>query len=254
MPAMNYAQVARYYDLYARSDIDVAFFTDQAQNCRSVLELTSGTGRLTIPLIEAGVNLSGLDSSPEMLAILRGKLQAKGLAASIYEMDVTSFSIPQQFDLIIFPFNSFAEIVDPAQQEAALHAIRSHLAPGGRFICTLHNPSVRLKQVNGQMYLRGRFPLPDNGGKLALYSAERYDPAAGLARGEQVYEISEPDGKLHEKFSVDLCFRIHEKDDFERLLQSAGFRIVALYGDYERGGYEAAESPFMIWVLQKSSR
>jgi SAM-dependent methyltransferase len=128
MSAMDYSTIA---DLYAQTDLDVPFFLQESQGCRNVLELTSGTGRLSLPLIEAGVHLSCLDNSPEMLAILRKKLQSKGLAVPIYEMDASNFTLPEQFDLIIIPFNSFSEIIDPVAQRATLTSIHSHLADAG---------------------------------------------------------------------------------------------------------------------------
>src|SRR5512134_3552506 len=109
MPAMNYARIADLYDLYAQTQIDVPFFLQEARGCRHVLELTCGTGRLSAPLLQAGVPLSCLDSSPEMLEILRARLQDRGLSAPIYEMDASSFRLPQAFDLVIIPFNAFSE-------------------------------------------------------------------------------------------------------------------------------------------------
>ena len=100
------------------------FFVQEAQGCRSVLELTSGTGRLSVPLIRSQIPLSCLDNSPEMLAGLRRKLQSQGLSAPIYEMDAENFSLPQKFDLIIVPFNAFAEFTDPAKALATIHTWR----------------------------------------------------------------------------------------------------------------------------------
>jgi hypothetical protein len=184
-----------------------------------------------------------------MLEILQNKLQAQGLSAPVYEMDVCGFSIPKKFDLILFPFNSFSEIPDAVQQGCALQSTRLHLGEGGKFICTLHNPAVRLKQVDGQTRLRGRFALPE-GGVLALYSTERYDPATGLVTGEQTYELCDAAGKIGETFSIALCFMLHSKDSFENLLRSQGFGVVDLFGDYSCSAYHAEESPFMIWVLE----
>lgn len=78
MSAMDYPQVAHLYDTYVKTNIDIPFFINEAQNCGRVLELTSGTGRLSIPLIESGVSLTCVDNSPEMLRILHQKLAAKG--------------------------------------------------------------------------------------------------------------------------------------------------------------------------------
>jgi SAM-dependent methyltransferase len=249
VPAMDYSKVAELYDLYVQTEVDVLFFLREAEGCRSVLELTSGTGRLSLPLLRRGVPLTCLDSSPEMLAVLRRKLDAQGLSAPIYEMDVTGFSLPEMYDLIIFPFNAFSEITGLAAQRSALAAIHAHLSEQGRFICTLHNPPVRLKNADGQIRLRGEFPLPGNGGKLRLYSLEHYEPDKRLVKGAQFYEIFAADGVMVNKWSLDLQFYLHTRDSFEEMARAQGFQVEALYGDYERAAFTADRSPFMIWVL-----
>jgi SAM-dependent methyltransferase len=252
MPAMDYSRVAGLYDFYANTDIDVPFFLQEVQGSQSVLELMCGTGRLSIPLIEAGVRLSCLDSSPEMLERLREKLKARGITVPIYEMDACHFSLARRYDLIIIPFNSFAEIGDPLDQESCLSAIHAHLREGGRFICTLHNPAIRLAGVDGQVRQRGIFPLPDSGGHLVLSTVENYDPATRLVKGAQFYELYKADGILQSKRFVQLAFYLHGKDDFERLVRLRGFEIEALYGDYMRAEFDPQRSPFMIWSLSKA--
>jgi SAM-dependent methyltransferase len=251
MPAMDYAKVAELYDVYAQTDMDVQFFIKEAQSCCKVLELTSGTGRLSLPLIKAGVPLSCLDSSPEMLAILRKKLQEQGLSAPIYEMDATSFVLPDRFDLIIIPFNALGEFVSPVSQQTALASIRSHLTEMGRLICTCHNPAIRLKNVDGQIHLRGKFALPDHAGTLFLSSLESYDPATRLVRGAQFYELYDPNGQMQSKRFAEIEFFLHSRETFESLALPQGFSLVALYGDYARAEFDPDKSPFMIWVLRK---
>lgn len=119
----------------------------------------SGIGRLSIPLLEAGVSLTCVDNSPQMLHILRQKIQQKHLSAKVYEMDVCQLSLPEYFDLIILPFNSFSEIINPEQQSQVLKKIWNCLSETGRFICTLHNPPIRLQSINSQLTLRGKYPL-----------------------------------------------------------------------------------------------
>jgi hypothetical protein len=42
-----------------------------------------------------------------------------------------------------------------------------------------------------------------------------------------------------------------EKDHFESMARDAGFRVLELYGNYDRSPFDAIRSPVMIWVLQK---
>ncbi len=259
MTAMDYSQIAHWYDIYVKTDIDIPFFVNEAKNCARVLELTSGTGRLSIPLIEAGISLTCVDNSSEMLAILRQKLAAKELSANVYELDMCNLTLQEQFDLIVIPFNSFAEIINLDEQHRALQGIWHCLAETGRFICTLHNPPVRLKSVNRQLMLRGKHSLPDDDGTLFLWSVEECDRAKpgtsdrqnSLVKGTQFWEIYDSKGVMKHKSFVDIQFFLHQQEEFQKLIQSHGFQVVNLYGDYSYSEFQRETSPFMIWVLSK---
>ncbi|MEA4906264.1 MAG: class I SAM-dependent methyltransferase [Anaerolineaceae bacterium] len=252
MPAMDYAKVAGWYDLYAATDLDVPFFLQECRGSHQVLELMAGTGRLSIPLLRAGVPLDCLDSSPDMLLVLRKKVRAEHLQARVIEMDVCHLDLPTRYDLILIPFNSFAEISAPADQNAVLQGVYRHLSPPGRLVCTLHNPAVRLKNIDGQLHPRGSYPLPDGSGRLVLSSIERYDPATHLVSGAQIYEIFDPQGAPLSHYTVPLKFYLHGQHSFESLAQAAGFSILALYGNYDRGAFDPDTSPFMIWSLARA--
>ena len=253
MTAMDYSQVAHWYDIYVNTEIDVSFFINETKNCTRVLELTSGTGRLSIPLIESGLSLTCVDNSPDMLAILRQKLAAKGLSANVYEMDMCNLAIPEKFDLIIIPFNSFAEIISLDEQCKALKSIWNSLTETGRFICTLHNPLIRLKLVNGQLVLRGKYVLPEDKGTLFLWSMEEYDRENFLVKGSQFWEEYDQNGVMKRKSFLDVQFYLHQQEQFIELVQSQGFNLVNLYGDYSYSEFKRETSPFMIWVLGKKS-
>lgn len=252
MPAMDYERVARLYDSYVQTDMDVPFFLREAKKAvGAVLELTAGTGRVSIPLLRAGIDLTCVDSSPAMLDVLRDKLRTEDLSAEVIQADLCELSLNRRFDLIFVPFHSFAEITDPAQQRQALSRIHDHLSDEGRFICTLHNPPVRLQSVNGRRRELGNLPLPD-GNMLALSSLENYDPVSKSVTGTQFYDIRRWDGSLLTSMTVDLHFCLHSHYDFQSLAEAAGFVPVHLYGDYSYGPFEPQTSPFMIWVLRKA--
>ncbi|MGK7877541.1 MAG: class I SAM-dependent methyltransferase [Xenococcaceae cyanobacterium] len=251
MAAMDYSQVAHWYDTYVKTDIDVPFFLKEAKSSDRVLELTSGTGRLSIPLIEAGISLTCVDNSPDMLAILRQKLAAQGLSANVYELDMCNLALQEKFDLIIIPFNSFSEIVSLDEQRKALKGIWNCLRATGRFICTLHNPPIRLKSVNGQLILRGKHSLPHDEGTLFLWSLETYAREKSLVKGTQFWEIYDKNGVMQRKSFVDIQFYLHQQKEFIELAQSHGFHLVNLYGDYSYSEFQRETSPFMIWVLGK---
>jgi SAM-dependent methyltransferase len=251
---IEYARIADLYDTYVRTTFDIPFFLEQARGVSGeVLELMSGTGRVSLPLAEAGVRLTCVDRSPEMLAILRVKLDESGLLADTHQMDARELLLPKKFGLIFIAFHSFPEILTRQDQRQALERIWEHLEPGGRFICTLHSPAVRLKPVDGELHLWGRYQLENVQGKLLLWGLQQYDRQTRIVNGLQMYEEYDARGFLLSKRLVEFSFYLFQKGEFEELICSVGFRVEALYGDYTQAPYDEETSPFMIFVLAKET-
>lgn len=245
---IDYDRVARLYDAYVTADFDVPFFTAQARRAQgSVLELTSGTGRLSVPLIEAGIDLTCVDCSQAMLDVLAQKLADRGLRAELIRADICTLTLPARFDLAILPFQSFMEIVGEARQRAALASVFACLRPGGHFICTMHNPEVRRTQVDGMLRIVGRFPYED--GSLVVSGFEQ--GGRPLVTRHQFFEYYGPEGQLIWKQLLPMEFEFIEGDQFETMANSTGFRVSDLYGDYQRAAFDPSKSPVMIWVLNK---
>jgi SAM-dependent methyltransferase len=253
MPALDYDRVAPLYDTYVQTEIDIPFFLKEARKAQGpVLELTAGTGRVSLPLLHAGIDLTCVDSSAAMLAVFRDKLRAQSLSAELICADMCRLSLNRQFALIFISFHSFAEITDPAEQRQALRAIHAHLAPGGRFIGTLHNPPVRRQSVTGRKRKLGDFALPD-GHLLTLSSVEDYDAGSGCIYGTQFYEVRDYDGAVVATMTLPLHFRLYSYSEFQSRAEATGFVPIHLYGDYSYASFVPDSSPFMIWILRGES-
>jgi SAM-dependent methyltransferase len=244
-----YDHIADLYDTYVQTDLDLPFFLDEARRTPGrILELMAGTGRVTLPLVRAGADVTCVDNSPMMLAVLRDKLSRENLSADVREMDVRQLAFDQRFDLVLIPFHALAELPTIEDQQAALQAIHAHLADGGRFICALHNPPVRLKSVDGLLHLIGKHDLPDTQGRLLAWilQTQRHQQVE-IA---QFFEEYDRAGQMVTRRMIELHVNFVEKARFEAMIQAAGFAVEALYGDYARSPFDESTSPFMIWVLR----
>ena len=68
-PAVDYERLAPFYDALLTTLDDVGFFRDECLRAGGkAVELMAGTGRVSVPLLEAGVDLVCVDSSPAMLS------------------------------------------------------------------------------------------------------------------------------------------------------------------------------------------
>lgn len=250
MQHIDYNSIAEIYDLYVTANYDVPFFLSETKPVSGpVLELMAGTGRLSLPLIEAGVKLTCVDSSSAMLKVLSRQLRQRGLRAEVVCADVCQLSLPAAFELVILPFQAFMEIIGAENQCAALAAVFKCLAPGGRFICTLHNPAIRRKQVDGLLRLVGQFPTQS--GMLVVSGFEQ--GGNPVVTRQQFFEFFDSEGRLLEKRLLQMKFAFVEKHEFEQKAQGAGFRIAQLYGSYDRALFDPVQSPVMIWKLEKNN-
>jgi SAM-dependent methyltransferase len=95
----------------------------------SLLELGCGTGAMLEGLREID-RLTGIDRSPQMLAIARTKLPE----ARLIEGDITAFELAERFDVVICVFDTLNHITSFAGWKALFERAHAHLAPGGLFI------------------------------------------------------------------------------------------------------------------------
>jgi SAM-dependent methyltransferase len=97
-----------------------------------VCEFGIGTGRLALPLAEAGLTVTGVDSSPEMVAVLRGKAPGQRIEVSLGDFSETR--VPGEFTLVVLAINTIFALPDQAAQVRCFRNAAAHLVPGGRFV------------------------------------------------------------------------------------------------------------------------
>lgn len=125
---------------------------------RSVLDLGCGTGGHALPLARRGYRVVGVDRSPEMLACARSKCEQAGCLENVtlIPSDITSFTLDRRFDLVICMFAVMSYMTKNEELRKAFEVARSHVKPGGLFICDfwygpavmLDLPTPREKRVN----------------------------------------------------------------------------------------------------------
>ena len=127
------------YDaVYAYVRQDLPFYVEEAAASGGpILELGCGTGRVSVAVARAGVDVFGLDSSPEMLEKARLKadtLQNGSGSLTLIRADMRSYELDGRFPLIIVPFRGFLSLLTVEDQTRTLLNAKRHLAPGGRLV------------------------------------------------------------------------------------------------------------------------
>ncbi len=251
MKTINFNIVSDIYDYYVNTDLDIPFFMKETEKAAGeILELMCGTGRVSIPLLREGRNMTCVDYCEDMLFRFKEKATDENLYVDIIEQDVTELNLNKKFDIALIPFHSFGEIADKEKQRILVQKVCGHLFDGGKFICTLQNPALRGKSADGSL----RFINPvkmDDGQTLLVSYINNYNPESGIVSGAQFYEIYDSSNQLVEKRFLEIKFRLIPKAEFEEMISQNGFVLDRIYGNYDFSEFDESTSPYMLYILTK---
>jgi SAM-dependent methyltransferase len=226
----------RHYDALLGDQVaDIAFYLSMARQAQgAVLEIACGTGRITIPLARAGIDITGLDLSRPMLDCARDKAAKAGLGIRWVEADARRFELDRKFNLIFFPYNSMQHLHERSSLRAMFARVRSHLAPGGLFALDVHQPSLSLlsrhpKEIYG---VEGLGQALD--GTVVTGEEVAYNDATQVYTIRWHYNsLDGGDARVDE-----LRLRMFFPQELDGMLEDNGFEIVDKFGDFERTPFQ----------------
>ncbi len=111
-----------------------------ASNGRA-LEMAIGTGRVAVPLAEAGVAVAGIELCQPMIDQLRTKASAEEIPVVLGDM--TTARVDGDFNLVFLVFNGVSNVLTQDAQIAVFENAARHLVPGGHFLIELWVPDLR---------------------------------------------------------------------------------------------------------------
>ena len=212
-------------------DRRLEYYLGRLRSCTGrILEPAVGTGRMLIPLMEAGLEVEGLDNSPEMLAVCRARCAERRLDPVLYEGDMVSLSLPERYEAIIIPAGSFLLIERREESLGALKGFREHLVPGGRLILDLElQTDLSVGTVStGTVETPQGETITTESKVVEVNFLEQY--TVSHLRYEKWRE-----GELLRTEMQRFPLRWYGLEEFELVLESLGFSEVVVSADYEYG-------------------
>lgn len=159
------------------------------------LELGCGNGRLLIGYVADGLEVEGVDSSADMLAICRTNAEARGVAVTTHLADWVTLSLRRRYATIYNPAGSFVLIDDAGLARAALVAWVSHLQPGGRLIVAAGVPAPD-PAGDWTWRVRRSATRESDGVTFMVHEAVRLDPETQMQHVLNRHEVWAADGTL----------------------------------------------------------
>src|SRR5215831_3337953 len=129
------AYADRYEEWSAGMTADIAFYAGLACEADGPLvELAVGNGRVAIPVAQAaGRPVTGIDTSPAMLARARARAAAAGVELDLREGDMRDLALDDPAALIYCPFRALLHLPSWADRRRTFERVAASLRPGGRF-------------------------------------------------------------------------------------------------------------------------
>jgi|SRR5215475_7779036 len=229
-----FGKLARYYDTlhrardYARETEFVRGvfqkFRDSATS--RTLELFCGTGAHSIPAARHGLDVVGLDISPDMLDIARHKAAAEEVNIGFHLGDCRAMRFDGDFDLVFGFGQSLHYLVTYREIASALAGAHAALALGGICIFDIINGWKMLERHQVEHY-----DITEDGTKILRMARAEPERSRRIVLSEVTWVIQLPDGRLElERTSEE--YRILFTDELAFLFEACGFETLGIYGDY----------------------
>jgi SAM-dependent methyltransferase len=238
--------LARYYDLDLQDgpdDLDL-YLAMAARTGGPVLELAVGSGRLAVPLAEAGHEVVGVDLDPAMLAraesawarLAAARRRPRSPAGSLrlVEADQRTVELGRRFGLAFIALNGLLQVGAAGEQRAALASLARHLRPGGVAVVDVELPdAAELAAWDGRLTLDWMRDDPEAPGTtVTRMSSARHDAVSASTTLSVLYDATDATGAVRRVARTDVL-HLATVSQLVDSAEAAGLEVEAVAGDHQ---------------------
>ena len=191
------------------------------------LELAIGTGRVALPLSELGVQVSGIELSPDMIAQLKAK--PGGGAIPVTLGDMTTTRVDGTFRLVYLVFNTIGNVETQERQVECFVNAAGHLAAGGAFVIEVGLPDLRRLVPGHDAVVFSHAP--------GYVGYDRYDDL--VAQHAVSHHFVADDSGVRE---LRTPFRYVWPSELDLMARLAGLRLDQRWGGWDREPFTASSA------------
>lgn len=212
------------------------FYVEEARKSGGpVLEVGCGSGRLTMAIAQSGIEVSGIDLSPTMLAAARSKAESADVHIEFSRADMRGFDLGRRFSTILIAGNALLHLLTNDELLQCLATIGRHLAADGRLIFDISKWDLERLARDPT----GRHPvmsvIDPRLGEIAIEESAAYDSA------RQVRNIAWflSTATARDFRVIEYTLRVIFPQELLLLLRIAGFQLEARYGEFTRVPFDS---------------
>jgi SAM-dependent methyltransferase len=229
----SYDAIAELYDPWSASVVeDVAFYLEEARRSGGpVVELGVGTGRIAVPIAADGISVIGVDSSRGMLDVCARRAALAGVPLDLRVGDLRKPPVGERVPLVICPFRSLLHMQTDEDRLSVLAAAYDLLVSGGRFVFDVFAPDAADIAQTHERWLE-REP--------GIFEHAVWDETA------RTLTLTVRDDQKETTMALAWL----SPEEWQALLELAGFEIEACYGWFDRTPYNGREDT--VWITRRA--
>jgi len=230
-----YGLMVKYWDLL-RGDTsnweDRLFYLDVIKKYgQPVLDIGCGAGRLILDFLSQGIDIDGVDISPEMISLCKQNGEKKGLKPNLYVQSMTELNLLRKYQTILVPSSSFQLLLKPEEPLQAAQCIHAHLEPGGALavpFMALWGEGAPLEGEFTQEAIR-----PEDGATVRRRGWYRFHPETQMDDSRDIWEVIK-DGQVIESEGHEQApaTRSYTQQEVIALFKQAGFEDIQIFSKF----------------------
>lgn len=225
--SFGYDVSQRYDAVDTRGDeTETVAFLARLANGRDALEFAIGTGRIALPLTQAGVRVDGIEMSQHMVDRMREK--PGGDAVRVTIGDMANATTGRAYGLVYLVYNTIGNVLTQDGQVLCFENAARHLADDGVFVLECRIPSASTR-ANRQLIEAGKVAVDH-----VVLDVCRYDPVAQIL--DENHVRVGPDGIAVDPISLRLAW----PPEFDLMARIAGLGLRDRFGGWHGEPYAAS--------------
>ena len=255
---MDFDLWAEWYDVYYSNvpEVETSFYVDLAVDSGGpVLEIGVGTGRVAIPTVKAGVDVTGLDLSQAMLDRASAKLRRRSPISgslTLVKADMREFQLGNSFPLVTIPSNTLLLALTQEDQLRTLRCAARHLKQDGRLVFDAFVPGPDLfADRETEPFVWGETVHPDTRNRVVMSAINRANGATQIIRETQTFEEYDRSGRIIRRAVLPIEMRYLFPAECHALVEQAGLVAEEVRGGFA-GGPLTDDSEEMIFFCRRA--
>lgn len=211
-----------------------------------VLDLGCGTGNMTERLARLGYDMTGVDSSEEMLETAVEKKMESGLDILYLQQDMREFELYGTMRAVVSLCDSLNYITEPEELIQVFRLVNNYLDPGGIFLFDFNT-------CHKYETLLGEQTIAENREEGSFIWDNYYDSRTRINEYELTFFVREESG-LYRKFEELHFQRGYTLEEMKELLEQAGMEFLAAYDAYTPNPAAADSDRICVIARERGKR